>query len=424
MITKIRRLKNIGKFYDFTTKGDGLDWHKNTFIYAPNAYGKSTLVNVCQSVRDNNPKIIHARKTLGSVTSPEAVITIDGVNHVYSGNKWDKTCPEFHIFDVPFIHANILSHEIEHEHRKNLHRIIIGAAGIKLAEELAALKTKEKTKRQQMGARRAEFNGGAFVHHTLDAFLTIPVTEEADVTARIGKLENDIKSKGTETKVLALGFPRAIATPAFDLSAPKTVAIKKLAVAHETAEKLVLEHIDKNISEKNRAKQFIRQGLDLVQADCPFCGQNLKTSADLLEAYREFFDDTFRAFQTELILAASSLSNWNVENELTALVSSHNANTAIVKQWEPFIGVEVVLPDASAFVETARTKLTAAKAGILSELDKKQKDPNADPDLLQFDTMSADLQSLKRSVEAYNKAVANFTAKAKDYVDNLPKSDV
>ena len=45
MITKIRRLKNIGKFYNDSAKGVGLDWHKNTFVIAPNAYGKSTLVD-------------------------------------------------------------------------------------------------------------------------------------------------------------------------------------------------------------------------------------------------------------------------------------------------------------------------------------------------------------------------------------------
>jgi wobble nucleotide-excising tRNase len=338
MITKIKRLKNIGKFYDFSARGDSLNWHKNTFLYAPNAYGKSTLVDVCRSLLDNNPKIIRARKTLDSVASPEAVIIIDGTNQVFNGTKWDKPCPAMKIFDVPFIHANILSHEIEHEHRKNMHRIIIGAAGIQLAEELAALKTKEKDKRKQFDGLGTQFKAGAFVHHSLDVFLAIPATEEAAVRGRIKKLEQDIKSKETETEVRALGFPGAIVTPTFDLSTAKTLAKKKLAAAHEVAEKLVLKHIDKNISDKNRAKQFIREGLDLLQEDCPFCGQDLKTAANLLKAYREFFDDAFRTFQTELNQAASSLDNWNVENELTALVSSHNANTATVKQWEPFIG--------------------------------------------------------------------------------------
>ncbi len=34
MITKIKRLKNIGKFYDFSRQANALDWHRNTFIFA------------------------------------------------------------------------------------------------------------------------------------------------------------------------------------------------------------------------------------------------------------------------------------------------------------------------------------------------------------------------------------------------------
>ena len=44
MIFKVKLLKNVGKFYDYAAKGDGLDLHKNTFIFAPNAFGNSILV--------------------------------------------------------------------------------------------------------------------------------------------------------------------------------------------------------------------------------------------------------------------------------------------------------------------------------------------------------------------------------------------
>lgn len=423
MITKIRRLKNIGKFYNYSTRGVGLDWHKNTFVIAPNAYGKSTLVDVFRSVRDNDPKVIRGRRTLGSVASPEAVIIIDGENHVFNGTKWDKTYPAMQIFDVPFIHTNILSHEIEHEHRKNIHRIIIGAQGIKFAEELAWLKTKEKKKRQQFDKLGTQFNAAGFVHHSLYAFLAIPASEEAAVVGRIQKFEQDIKSKESETQVRALGYPRAVSAPAFDLSAAKTLAGQKLAAAHEAAETRVLAHIDQNFKQKGQAQEFIRQGLDLVQADCPFCGQDLKDAADLLRAYREFFDDAFRTYQRNLKVNAEALANWNLENDLTGLVSSHNANTATLKQWEPFIGAET-LPDASAFAETARIKLTGLKAKVQTELQKKQKDPNADADLSQIEALSAELASLKSDIVSYNAAVTAFTKKAKDYVTNLPKSDV
>lgn len=33
MIQKLKLLKNTGKFYDFSAKGNGLDWHKNTFLF-------------------------------------------------------------------------------------------------------------------------------------------------------------------------------------------------------------------------------------------------------------------------------------------------------------------------------------------------------------------------------------------------------
>jgi wobble nucleotide-excising tRNase len=423
MINKIKRLKSVGKFYDFVAKGEGLEWHKNTFLFAPNAYGKSTLVSVLKSLSGNDPNILRGRRTLNSTASPESTLIIDGEDYIFNGAKWNRTYPAIQIFDVPFIHGNVLSDEIEHEHRKSIHKIIIGAQGVKLAEDLANLKSDEKTKRQQVDRLATQFKAGGFVHHTLDAFLAIPASEEAGVPGRIRKLEQDIKSKESETTVRGLRFPRVLSPPAFDLSTTKSLAGRKLVALHETAEKLVLEHINRNIKDKESAKQFIRRGLDLMQADCPFCGQDLKNAAELLKAYREFFDDAFRTFQKELKEKAETLSNWNLDNDLTTLVSSHNANVATSRQWEPFIGAET-LPDANGIVEAIRSKLTDLKAKLQAELQKKLKDPNADADTSQFDAMATELASLKASIETYNKAVDAFTDRAKNYVSNLPKSDI
>ena len=220
MITKIKRLKNIGKFYDFSAQANALDWHKNTFVFAPNAYGKSTLVNVLLSLSDNDPKLIRARKTLGTMAASEAVIVIDGGNHVFNGTRWDRQFPAIQIFDAPFIHANILTHEIGHEHKKNIHKIIIGAKGITLAAELAALKTKEKDKSQEFENLARKFNYSGFTF-SLDAFLDISPAEEVAVCPRIQKLEQDIKSKESETVVQGLIFPRPVAVPFFDISTRK-----------------------------------------------------------------------------------------------------------------------------------------------------------------------------------------------------------
>ncbi len=422
MIAKIKRVVNVGKFYDYSAKGNGLDWHKNTFVFAPNAYGKSTLVNVFRSLRENDPKLIRARRTLGKLAAPEAVIVIDAANHVFNGTKWDKSLPCIQIFDAPFIHANILAHEIEHEHRKNIHRIIIGAHGIKLAEELASLKTKEKAKSQEVANLVAQFNRAGF-GLSLDQFLAIPPGEENAVGPRILKLERDIKSKESETVVRGLGLPQRVAALSFDAQTAKVLAAKTLADVHEAAKQRVLAHVDRNFKDKTLARQFIRQGLDLLQADCPFCGQDLKNAAQLLEAYRQFFDEAFKTYQNDVGQQVTALGNWNLDNDLTALVSAHNANLATLRQWQPYLG-GIVLPNLAVAVEDKRSRLTELKRHVKSELETKQKDPSTNAVLSQFDALSTEIGALKTVIEGYNNAVAAFTESAKQYVANLPKSDV
>lgn len=422
MITKVKRLKTIGKFYNFSAQANELDWHKNTFVFAPNAYGKSTLVNVLRSLRDNDPKMIRARKTLGAVDAPEAVILIDGANHVFNGTRWDKPFPSIQIFDAPFIHSNILTHEIGHEHKKNIHRIIIGEQGITLAEELATLKIKERSKSQELTKLVEQFNRGGFAC-SLDSFLAISPTEENIVGPRIQKLEQDIKSKESEAIVQGLDFPRQIPLASFDLSTANKIATIKVAVVHETAEKQVLAHIERNFKDKTSAKQFIRQGLDLLNADCPFCGQELNNAVELLKAYQEFFDGTFRLYQQDVAQQLVSLARWNLDNDLTALVSTHNANLATLHQWERYLGA-IGLPDFAVTVENCRDSLAALKRNVQSELDKKQKDPNTDADLTQFEAFATELATLNTAIKTYNEAVITFTERAKQYVANLPKSDV
>lgn len=423
MISKIKILKNIGKFYDFAGKGDGLDWHVNTFLFAPNAYGKSTLVNVLRSLRESNSNLLRARKTLGSTAPQKVILTINSENYIFNGSNWEKGCKTIQIFDTPFIHSNILSHEIEHAHRKNIHRIIIGEQGIKIAEELVVLKTSEKNKRQEFDNLSKQFNKASFAHYTIDTFLDISATEENAVVLRIQELELDIKSKASENTVRGLSLPIVLNAPTFDLSEIKALASNRLAAVHEAAEKSVLEHIAQNIKDKDHAKEFIRQGLDLIQLNCPFCGQNLQNVAQIIQAYKEFFDDSFRKYQSDLKIKSEIFVNWNLENTLTQIISFHHANNGITKQWEPYIGMDCLLDDI-AFIYASRDRLKILKNNIQSELENKKKNLDANIDITLFDDMSAELISLKESIAAYNKSVFTFTEKTKTYLTNLPKSDI
>ncbi|MCL5422512.1 MAG: AAA family ATPase [Nitrospirae bacterium] len=422
MISKIKRIKNIGKFYDYASKGDGLDWKKKTFLFAPNAYGKSTLVNVLRSLRDGNAKIISSRKTVNASGNAEAVIIAGGENHVFGGAKWDKSLPAVKIFDTSYIHDNILARDIEHEHKKNMHRIIIGEQGVKLAQELSAIKSKEKEKNKHIeDGLKKQFKAGEFTQ-TLESFRCIPATAEEGVAERIKKLGGDIKAKESEEAVKALGAPQALVAPAYDVDALKAILSEKVTSIHDEAEKLVLAQIEKNIKDKEQAKDFISTGLDLIQLDCPFCGQGLGGAAELIAAYRQYFDDSFRVYQEKVAQAAETFEKWNFENELTTLSLTNSANVATVKQWASFMEIKL-LPDIPS-VESLSTKLKELKTKIRSEIEKKQKDPNLDVDQSPLDELSELLRAQKNVIDEYNAGVVVFNGATKAFVANLPASGI
>ena len=118
-----------------------------------------------------------------------------------------------------------------------------------------------------------------------------------------------------------------------------------------------------------------------------------------------------------------ALDNWNLDHTLTALISIHNANLATIRQWEKYLE-GTALPDLATAVDAYREPLTASKDTVRSELEKKQKDPNAEVDLSAIDGLSEGLDALRTVTDEYNREVATFTEKARQYVTNLPKSDV
>ena len=67
-IGRIKGIKNIGAFANFQN-GSSLGFEKLTFIYGLNTYGKTTLADIFESLKSNNPEIIYSRKTRNQVVS-------------------------------------------------------------------------------------------------------------------------------------------------------------------------------------------------------------------------------------------------------------------------------------------------------------------------------------------------------------------
>ena len=68
------------------------------------------------------------------------ILSEGGGKASFKAGKWDATQPAIAIFDTTFIHQNVYAGDhIDHEHKKNLYRVIVGEEGVKLVQKVDTL---------------------------------------------------------------------------------------------------------------------------------------------------------------------------------------------------------------------------------------------------------------------------------------------
>src|SRR3990172_11487799 len=113
-IARIKEIKNIGAFANFTN-GGSLGFEKLTFIYGFNTFGKTTLTDIFQSFKEKNLQIIQARKTIPAQSGRQKVIFSikDQVESdvKFENDNWTQNDISKHleVFGTDFIHKNLFT---------------------------------------------------------------------------------------------------------------------------------------------------------------------------------------------------------------------------------------------------------------------------------------------------------------------------
>jgi len=67
-------------------------------------------------------------------------IRLNNTDYKFDGNAWTNSHPDILIFDSVFVNENVYSGDyVEHEHKKNLYRVIVGAQGVQFATKIEEL---------------------------------------------------------------------------------------------------------------------------------------------------------------------------------------------------------------------------------------------------------------------------------------------
>lgn len=155
MIERIKKIKNIGTYESAGVPRIVLN--SFTYIYACNAYGKSTFCDIIRSLKNNDVSIVHNRRRVGcsETAKCEAELTINGGNAIYTENGWiiDSTADireHIHIFDTNFVNDNVFTNfNIEHKNKENLTSFILGDRGVELIKKLERYETEQSQKEQR-----------------------------------------------------------------------------------------------------------------------------------------------------------------------------------------------------------------------------------------------------------------------------------
>jgi len=402
MLEKIVQIKNIGRFLDYAAKGD-VTFRKLTLIYAENGRGKTTLCAVLRSLQSGRSEFISERKTLGATEAPFVHIRLNNADYKFEGNAWTNSHPDILIFDAVFVNENVYSGEyVEHEHKKNLYRVIVGAQGVQLAKQIEELDGQIRDVNTDLREKKESISKHVPPGIEFDDYLQWqPLPDiEAQIRQKTEELSNQQRAAAKAGEIQAKGLFVQLQLPSLpsDFSG---VLSKQLTDIVTDAEGKVREQIARHQME-HQGESWLSQGLAYVKDDrCPFCGQGMQAS-ELFAAYRLYFSAAYRDLKQEVAQLAQRVNSAIGEAALSSVQQAIANNAAILEFWRQFTAVD--LPDIS--FPDIQQKYATLREKCLKLAGRKHESPTEPVTLdADFTTALKEVDALRTAADRYNAAV-------------------
>jgi len=421
VIRKVLTIKNVGRFEDCRWRG-GSQFESMALIYAENARGKSTFCDILRSCQNNLPATILGRRRLAANGASEVELRADGGNLKFDGAKWSLPLPSLAIFDSTFVHQNVYAGDrVDHEHRRNLYRVIVGEQGVKLAQKVEKLDADIRDATREMNVKRDVLT--AMLPRGTDVKKFTAVAADPDVATKIAAKENEIKIAEAASKraaeIKAKGLLREITVPTLPAGFD-TLLLEKLPNLAEEAEKKLRAHLSEHTA--GGTESWIQQGVAYQKDEiCPMCGQST-AGLDLLKAYRAYFDKTYSDFKQRLVATQQSVGQAFGDKAVLNVQTALGENAALWEFWRQLeIGNGVNLPDANPLV-SAIGKVGEEATALLAKKIAAPLEAVETTD--QFKQAFADLTTVSSVVAAYNAAVKTFNSEVTAFKAKQASADV
>ncbi len=289
MLERIKYVAGIGRFESAAAK---VEFAPLTLIYAQNGKGKSTLSDILRSLASGDPTAVLRRARLGATSPPKVVMQLSQGDVVFEHGKWSATdLPTISVFDEQFVNKNIFSGiQIDPEHRKNLHHLVIGHQGVVLDQRVNKVTDEINGIQTEIRITSQAFDRSLLAGFSVERFCALEPTQDLD--EEIERAEQNVAIL-RDAQVVKNGDEfEGIRLPLFDRAKLEQLANATLDELQADAVKAVRRHLS---ALGEQEEDWLRRGVELSDGreDCPFCGQSLD-GVELLEHYQAYFSSRYK----------------------------------------------------------------------------------------------------------------------------------
>lgn len=422
-LRKITAIKNVGRFK--SARIGGGEYGRFSLVYGGNGRGKTTLCSILRSLQRNDPTFVQRRKTFKATSEPEISLLLDSGPVRFSAGAWTATQPDIHIFDQYFVSENVHGGEqVGVEHRRNFYRIVVGSAGVELAEEVDKLDADAASKQADISSEKKVLEQHVPSGMKLEAFLKLAA--DADIDNKIDKASKALKAI---TDSAAITSRKLLSAPALPTLPHGFLDLLNKGVdgIGLDASTRVKQHI--SIYEfRDGGEAWLLQGLGHATGDhCPFCAATLQGNS-LIDAYRGYFSEAYAAHKRAIADMEDALSQALSSTIAIKAEQAFQQAARDAEFWKGYCDCDYEPSDATghicveveALFDAAKAMLTAKASSPLEPIEASTAFIDAQATWLAttkelqaevavFDEANSLIQSVKDENAAADKVIAETT---------------
>ena len=278
-------------------------------------------------------------------------------------------------FDSTFVTENVHAGEqVSTDHRRSIYRVIVGAKGVQLAEEVDALDAKVTEITTKIGTERRALQQHVPTGITFDnKFLEL--AEDLGIDSKIAEQKTKISAASQAAEIANKPLLKPQPIPSLPISFLAALA-KTIAGVSSDAGKKVEEHLA-IYQFANDGQSWLAIGLQHINKDsCPFCASDVNGNP-LVDLYRQYFDQAYLQFKAELAALHTQVMLGLSEAEGLKTKSRFEEIAKNVDFWRPFgkvdfvsvASLDILLDKLAVLYSEARKAIQAKLASPLDVID-------------------------------------------------------